>query len=337
MGGNGPSLLIIELIKVLIFMLKTAFVFPGQGSQSIGMLADLASHHSLIIETFAEASAVVGYDIWSLVQRGPEEQLNQTQYTQVAMLTADVAVYRVLTKQLPLQVMMMAGHSLGEYAALVASNALTLADAVKLVSRRGQLMQQTIPLGHGAMAAIIGLDNKQVESLCLHVSDENNLVTAANYNAPGQVVVAGHTLAVDKLIKQAEEAGARMAKRIPVSVPCHCPLLREAASLFVSDLERTSFNIPQLPVISNVNLSHYTSIEDLKTLLKEQLYQPVQWVETILAMKHAGVEVVIECGPGKVLTGLTKRIDKSLHAIHVNDNVSLASLIELFNKKGNNV
>lgn len=297
----------------------TAFVFPGQGSQSVGMLKELSGNYPLIIELFATVSERVGYDVWDLVQEGPATKLNQTEHTQVAMLAADVAVYKVLQQQGSVHASIMAGHSLGEYAALVCAEAISLPDAAALVAMRGRLMQETVPLGQGAMAAIVGLTDEQVQSLCLQASTQNYQVSPANYNAIGQVVIAGHTPAVEKALALADAIGARMAIAIPVSVPCHCSLLADAAVLFDKYLQKTQFKVPVLPVISNVDLSVYKSVEQIRILLKEQLYHPVRWVETIQLMKHQGVERVVECGPGKVLSGLVKRIDKSLQAISVND------------------
>ncbi|STX42503.1 (acyl-carrier-protein) S-malonyltransferase [Legionella donaldsonii] len=308
-------------------MINSAYVFPGQGSQSVGMLADLAGKYSLIKDVFALVSDRMGYDLWQLVQEGPESQLNQTEHTQVAMLTADVAVYRLLEKLGTGQAQMMAGHSLGEYAALVCADAINLPDAAQLVAKRGQLMQETIPLGQGAMAAIVGLTDEQVEALCTQVSTQQQLVTPANYNAVGQVVIAGHTAAVEQAVKLAETVGARMAKIIPVSVPCHCPLLNDAAEAFADYLANVNFKTPAIPVISNVDLSIYKSPEQICSLLKEQLYRPVRWVETIQLMKSKGIEYVIECGPGKVLSGLIKRIERTLPAVSVNDNASLEQFL----------
>lgn len=311
-------------------MVKTAFVFPGQGSQSIGMLADFELQYSIIVKTFAEASEAVGYDLWNLIQQGPEEKLNQTEHTQVAMLTADVAVYRLLMQHSITHPHILAGHSLGEYAALVCADALSLFDAACLVSRRGQVMQNAVPLGLGAMAALVGLTDEQVKSLCDQASRVNEVVTPANYNAIGQVVVAGHTSAVTRVLGLAEEAGARLAKIIPVSVPCHCPLLSEAAEFFGEYLAKIDFKKPKIDVVSNVDLSIYHSAEHIREKLKEQLYSPVRWVETIQLFKQSGVAFIIECGPGKVLSGLIKRIDRSLNTISVYDTISLEQIEDQF-------
>jgi [acyl-carrier-protein] S-malonyltransferase len=309
-------------------MVKTAFVFPGQGSQSVGMLSDLVPQHPIIIEVFAEASDAVGYELWQLIQNGPEEKLNQTEHTQVAMLTSDVAIYQLLLQQGLASPHMMAGHSLGEYAALVCANSLSLADAAQLVGHRGRIMQNAIPLGLGAMAAIVGLDDEQVANLCDLASQENQRVTPANYNAIGQVVVAGHRPAVERLIKLADESGARLAKLIPVSVPCHCPLLSEAAEIFTDYLAEVEFKTPSTDVVSNVDLSIYHSAQHIRDKLKQQLYSPVRWVETIQLFKNRHIEIVVECGPGKVLSGLSKRIDRSLNAMSVYDTMSLEQCVE---------
>ncbi|KTD41146.1 ACP S-malonyltransferase [Legionella parisiensis] len=311
-------------------MVKTAFVFPGQGSQSIGMLADFELQYPIVVKTFAEASEAVGYDLWKLVQHGPEEKLNQTEHTQVAMLTADVAVYRVLMQHDIAQPIITAGHSLGEYAALVCADALSLFDAACLVARRGQVMQNAVPLGLGAMAAIVGLTDEQVKTLCTQASQTNEVVTPANYNAIGQVVVAGHTPAVTRILGLAEEAGARLAKVIPVSVPCHCPLLSDAAVSFAEYLAKIEFKKPKHDVVSNVDLSIYHSVQHIREKLKEQLYSPVRWVETIQLFKNNGIELILECGPGKVLGGLVKRIDRSLNTISVYDTISLDQVEEQF-------
>ncbi|WP_133129798.1 ACP S-malonyltransferase [Legionella yabuuchiae] len=313
-------------------MKTISFVFPGQGSQYVGMLNDLAQTHSLISELFSEVSERLGYDVWDLVQNGPEEKLNQTECTQVAMLTADVAIYKTLQQQQIIPPSVMAGHSLGEYAALVCANAISLPDAAELVAKRGQLMQQTVPLGKGAMAAVIGLDDEAVRKLCEQVSTSEFLVTPANYNAIGQIVIAGHTPAVEQAVSLALEQGAKLAKIIPVSVPCHCQLLTYAADVFAESLENAPFKTPEVPVISNVNLTVYESPEQIRTLLKAQLYKPVRWVETIQLMKAKGVELLIECGPGKVLSGLVKRIDRSLKTLSIHDESSLSDALREINQ-----
>lgn len=299
-----------------------AFVFPGQGSQSLGMLSELAKTYPLVTALFDDVSNTLGYDLWRLTQEGPLAQLNETEFTQVALLVADVCVFRVL-QQRGLNPAVLAGHSLGEYAALVCADAIHLNDAAQLVRARGQLMQSTVPLGLGAMAAVVGLTDSQVNALCLEVSTATEKVTPANYNAVGQVVVAGDTKAVERLIVAAEQNDARLAKIIPVSVPCHCDLLRPAAKTFEKILQTVSFEQPRWPVISNVTVAPYASVESIRTLLAEQLYSPVRWVDTIQLMKVQGVSLIIECGPGKVLSGLIKRIDKSLQTMSVNDPLSV--------------
>lgn len=300
-----------------------AYVFPGQGSQCVGMLADLAQHHPLILETFQTVSSHLGYDVWKLTQEGPEQRLNQTEFTQVAMLTADVAVYRVWQSLQPTKPLIMAGHSLGEYAALVCAGSLQLESAAWLVSQRGKIMQAHVPAGKGAMAAIVGLTDSQVEALCREASNDLLQVSPANFNAIGQVVIAGHTEAVERAIVLAEQQEARLAKIIPVSVPCHCALLKGAADEFAESLAQVEFHLPEVSVISNVTAAPYANLESLRSLLQSQLYAPVRWVETIQSIQTAGVEEILELGPGKVLTGLTKRIDKTLLAISINDQNSL--------------
>lgn len=304
-------------------MNKLAFVFPGQGSQSVGMLADLGERYPLVLDHFTQVSNHLGYDLWALVQNGPESQLNQTEFTQAAMLTADVAVFNLLKHKGMPMAELMAGHSLGEYAALTTSGAVSLTDAAKLVTHRGQLMQKHVPEGQGAMAAIVGLTDQQVSSLCEQASTAQQIVTPANFNAIGQVVIAGDSAAVARAVALAEDLEARLAKVIPVSVPCHCPLLEEAAAEFAHYLEQSSFNVPHTAVISNVDLSIYQSVEQIRGLLKAQLYSPVRWVETIQLMQTKQIQHIVECGPGKVLSGLVKRIDKTLSASSVYDEGSL--------------
>ena len=309
-------------------MINTAFVFPGQGSQSVGMLSDFVPQYPIITQLFSQASEAVGYDLWHLSQNGPIEKINQTQHTQILMLTSDVAIYQLMLQQGVPTPQFMAGHSLGEYAALVCANALSLFDAAQLVARRGQLMQSAVPLGDGAMAALVGLTDEQVILLCKQASQANQQVSPANYNAIGQVVVAGHTAAVECVMGLAEEAGARLAKMIPVSVPCHCPLMFDIAELFADSLAHVEFKNPTTDVISNVDLSIYSSAKHIRKQLKEQLYSPVRWVETIQLFKRRGVELIVECGPGKVLNGLIKRIDRNLAAISVYDTISLDQVVE---------
>lgn len=304
--------------------MSLGFIFPGQGSQSQGMLSELSDAYPFLLDSFKEVSDTIGFDVWRLAQEGRELELNQTINTQVLMLTADVAVFRLLQKLGLGKGQWMAGHSLGEYAALVAANAISLSSAAKLVQKRAQLMQEAVPLGKGGMAAIVGLTDEQVEAICLRASTPEEQVTPANLNAIGQVVIAGHMPALVLAIDIAEKEGARLAKIIPVSVPCHCPLLADAASAFEEYLANAPFKTPQASVISNVDLSIYQSEKQMRTLLKEQLVKPVRWVETIQMMKSQGVDNLIESGPGKVLSGLVKRIDKSLTVMSALDTVSPA-------------
>ncbi|OGV40407.1 MAG: [acyl-carrier-protein] S-malonyltransferase [Legionellales bacterium RIFCSPHIGHO2_12_FULL_42_9] len=310
-------------------MIKVAYVFPGQGSQSMGMLAELAQHYVLITDLFKQVSERLDYDVWALVQNGPESQLNQTEYTQAAMLTADVAIYQLLLSLGAVQPLLMAGHSLGEYAALVCAGALSLPDAAWLVSQRGRIMQECVPVGKGAMAAIVGLSEEQVISLCVSASDANKLVTPANFNAISQTVIAGDTEAVNRAIALAEGMGAMLARIIPVSVPCHCPLLLGAAEAFSDYLEQIVFEVPSIPVISNVDLTVYQTAQEMRELLKKQLYSPVRWVETIQMMKAKSIEFIVEAGPGKVLSGLTKRIEKTINTLAVNDEASLRQALSI--------
>ncbi|WP_419421054.1 ACP S-malonyltransferase [Legionella sp. D16C41] len=311
-------------------MANLAVVFPGQGSQSIGMLEELAKSYPIIQETFNSASERVNYDIWQLIQEGPEEKLNQTEITQVVMLTANVAVYNLL-RQLGLpQPKWMAGHSLGEYAALVCAEAMSLEDGVQLVAKRGRLMQETIPLGQGAMAAVIGLSDEVVNQICNEISNDYEQVSVANYNTIGQVVIAGHSLAVENAIEKANLKGARMAKVIPVSVPCHCSLLKNAASAFAEVLREVPFKTPEVKVVSNVDLSIYEAPNQIRSLLEEQLFKPVRWVEIIQLLQKNGIGQFIECGPGKVLSGLIKRIDRGLLIFNTHDKNSIEQTLSHF-------
>ncbi len=310
-----------------------ALVFPGQGSQSLGMLSELAAEHPLVKHVFDEVSHVLNEDIWTLVSEGPLERLNQTEYTQVAMLAADVAVFRVLQSQAKLpETMYLAGHSLGEYAALVCAEALSLSDAAMLVRKRGQLMQETVPLGKGAMAAIVGLDDDVVEALCERVSRPESLVEPANYNAIGQVVVAGHAEAVSLAVEEAQQLNARLAMVIPVSVPCHCELLRPASLRFESFVLTTPFMKPKYPVLSTVDLSQYETIEAIQSNLIAQLYLPVRWVELIQKLHAHHVKYIFECGPGKVLSGLVKRIEKTLPVQSIYHPASLNDALLILNQ-----
>jgi [acyl-carrier-protein] S-malonyltransferase len=288
-----------------------AFVFPGQGSQSVGMLAALAAAEPLVQETFAEASSVLGYDLWQLCQQGPEEQLGATERTQPAMLTAAVATWRVWRKHGGPMPAAMAGHSLGEYSALVCSGALEFKTAVELVQFRGQAMQAAVPAGQGAMAAILGVEDAEVEAVCAEVSKEGELVQAANFNSPGQVVIAGATAAVERAIEGLKAKGAKRAIKLPVSVPSHTALMQPAADRLAEKLRNVSFAAPEVRDIYTVDVKTHQGPDSIREALVQQLIKPVRWTETVRAIIAGGARVLVECGPGKVLTGLNRRIDKN--------------------------
>ncbi|RRW42992.1 [acyl-carrier-protein] S-malonyltransferase [Pseudomonas luteola] len=288
-----------------------AFVFPGQGSQSLGMLADIGAQHSQIRDTFAEASDALGYDIWSLVQQGPEEQLNQTDKTQPAILTASIALWRLWEARGGVRPSYVAGHSLGEYSALVAASALAFIDAVRLVERRGQLMQEAVPAGEGAMAAILGLEDADIVNACAEAA-QGDVVSAVNYNAPGQVVIAGNAAAVMRAVELCKARGAKRAVPLPVSVPSHCELMRPAAERFAEAVNAIQWQQPSIPVVQNVNAGVSADLTALKQNLLAQLYSPVRWVESVQLLADKGVTQLVECGPGKVLAGLNKRCVKGI-------------------------
>lgn len=291
-----------------------AFVFPGQGSQSVGMLAALASAEPLVQETFAEASAVLGYDLWQLCQQGPEEVLGSTERTQPAMLTAGVATWRVWRKHGGPMPAAMAGHSLGEYSALVCSGALDFKTAVALVQFRGQAMQAAVPAGQGAMAAILGVDDGDVEAACAEAAGTGapgEVVQAANFNSPGQVVIAGGAAAVDRAIEVLKSKGAKRAIKLPVSVPSHSALMLPAAERFAEKLRGIDFATPDVRDIYTVDVRTHQGPDSIRDALVQQLVKPVRWTETVRAMLAGGAKVLVECGPGKVLTGLNRRIDKN--------------------------
>ena len=288
-----------------------AFVFPGQGSQSLGMLAELGSEYAVVKSTFDEASAGAGVDLWALSQNGPEESLNNTENTQPALLAAGVAVWRVWVERGGATPAVLAGHSLGEYAALVCAGALGLRDAAALVAERGRLMQAAVPPGVGAMAAILGGDDAQIARVCEEVA-QGEVVAPVNYNAPGQLVIAGNTAAVDRAIARLAELGVRKAVKLAVSVPSHCALMRGAADELARKFDSISWSRPKIPVIQNVEAKYCDRIEDMRAALARQLYSPVRWTESVQQLAARGVARVAECGPGKVLTGLLKRIDRTL-------------------------
>ena len=310
-------------------MKKFAMVFPGQGSQTVGMLAELAGNYPIVQETFKQASEVLGYDLWQLVQEGPAEELNKTWQTQPALLTASVAVYRVWQQKYPaLKPEVMAGHSLGEYSALVCAGVLDFQDAVKLVELRGKLMQQAVPEGTGAMYAIIGLDNDAIINACKQ-AEQGEVVSAVNFNSPGQVVIAGAKAAVERAAALCKEAGAKRALPLAVSVPSHCALMKPAADQLSVSLESITLKAPVVAVLNNVDVKAETDAVAIRNALVRQLYSPVRWTETVEKMAQNGVEVLVEVGPGKVLNGLTKRIVDSLQAVSVNDVKSLDSIEEV--------
>ncbi|TCB79754.1 [acyl-carrier-protein] S-malonyltransferase [Acinetobacter sp. ANC 3781] len=301
--------------------IKTAFVFPGQGSQKVGMLAELAEQFSGVTDTFAEASEAIGFDLWHIAQSG--EGLNQTEFTQPVLLTASIALWRVWLELGGVAPKYLAGHSLGEYSALVAAGAMSLGDAVKLVHLRGKLMQEAVPQGQGAMAAILGLEDAKVIELCEQVNAQaNGSVEAANYNAQGQVVIAGDKAAVEAVMAAAKEQSGK-AIALPVSVPSHCSLMKPAAEKFAAALEQTAIELPGLPVIQNVNAEIATDVAGLRQALTAQLYQSVQWTKTMQYLQDQGVEYVVECGPGNVLANLAKRLPNIKKAFPLDSNSRL--------------
>lgn len=307
-------------------MSTTAFVFPGQGSQAVGMLSELAEASSVVKETFQEASDALGFDLWKMVAEGSAEDLNRTDNTQPALLTASVAIWRHFLQAGGSKPSVLAGHSLGEYSALTCAGVLNFSDAVRLVQARGKYMQAAVPEGVGAMAAIIGLDDDKVQQACADAAN-GEVVSAVNFNSPGQVVIAGHAEAVARAGAAAKELGAKRALPLPVSVPSHCSLMAPAAEQLKADLEALVVNTPEIDVINNVDVAITANANDIKDALVRQLYCPVRWTESVQKMASMGVAQLVECGPGKVLTGLTKRIDKSLSGLAINTPESVTSLI----------
>lgn len=299
-----------------------ALVFPGQGSQSIGMLSALSEQHSEVKNVFSSASQVLGFDLWALVQNGPEADLNLTHNTQPAMLAAGVATWKVWQSKNGKAPAFMAGHSLGEYTALVCAGAINFEDAVSLVADRGRFMQEAVPEGVGAMAAILGLDDDAVIGVCKD-SGQNEVVNAVNFNAPGQVVIAGHKDAVARATELAKEKGAKRAVILPVSVPSHCELMKPAADRLAERLKNIEIKKPVVPVINNVDVTASDDADKIRDALTRQLYMPVRWVEVVQKMEASGVDTLVECGPGRVLVGLNKRIAKAMNALPVFDPESL--------------
>lgn len=305
-----------------------ALIFPGQGSQQVGMLRELAERYSVVRTTFEEAAEALGYDLWKVVQEGPDTALNATACTQPALLASSVAIWRVWQELEGPRPGAMAGHSLGEYSAMVCAGVMTFAEGVRLVRLRGEAMQEAVPAGEGAMAAILGLEDAAVETACAEAA-QGDVVSAVNYNAPGQVVIAGSRQAVDRAIAACQAAGAKRAMPLPVSVPSHCALMRPAAERLAEALNDIELRAPRYTVVQNVDACAHADVETLRTRLIEQLYQPVRWVSCVEAMASGGAEVFIECGPGKVLTGLNKRIARGSRGLAVNDPDSLSAALEL--------
>lgn len=308
-------------------MQQTAFIFPGQGSQSVGMLAQLAEAHPVVLDTFKEASDVLGYDLWALVQNGPEADLNATERTQPALLAASVATYRVYLELGGKAPAVMAGHSLGEYSALVCAGSLDFKDAIALVEARGQFMQSAVPVGTGAMAAIIGLDDAAVVEGCKEAA-EGDVLEAVNFNSPGQVVIAGSKAAIDRGCELLKAKGAKRALPLSVSVPSHCALMKPAAEKLSARLNALEVKAPAIVVVNNVDVAKENSPPAIKEALVRQLYSPVRWTETVQAMAKDGITELYECGPGKVLSGLAKRIDKGLTASALHSSEELEAAIK---------
>ncbi len=303
-----------------------AFVFPGQGSQKIGMLAELATEFPIVERTFAEASEVLGYDLWALVQAGAQDEINLTERTQPLLLAASVAVWRAWQEKNGAQPALMAGHSLGEWSALVCAGVVAFKDAVRLVQQRGKFMQEAVPAGQGAMAAIIGLDDALILDAC-NKAEQGEVVAAVNFNSPGQVVIAGTAAAVERASALCKEAGAKRALPLPVSAPFHTELMRPAAERLAEQITATVFSIPKVPVVHNVTAEVESNPEKIKALMIEQIYSPVRWVECVNTMAKAGITTTIECGPGKVLSGLNKRINAELVVMSVEKPEELQSAL----------
>lgn len=304
-----------------------AMVFPGQGSQKTGLLAELAESFDTVQSTFAEASDVLGYDLWDLGQNGSQEDINLTERTQPLLLTASVAVWRVWCAQNGAAPAYLAGHSLGEWSALVCAGVVDFAAAVKLVQQRGKFMQEAVPAGQGAMAAIIGLADEAIVQACTGAA-QGEVVAPVNYNSPGQVVIAGHSAAVERAMTACKEAGAKRALSLPVSAPFHTSLMRPAAERLEAQIQATVFQAPEIPVVHNVTARAESDPEVIKALMVEQIYSPVRWVECIQTLRAQGVETTLECGPGKVLSGLNKRIDKSLSTLAMETPDELTTALE---------
>lgn len=307
-----------------------AFIFPGQGSQQVGMLAELAADQPIVKETFQEASALLGYNLWELAQVGPKVKLDQTEFTQPALLVADVAIFRCWEGLGGKKPKMMAGHSLGEYVALVCAEALAFEDAVLLVESRGRYMQEAVPFSGGAMGAIIGMSESQVEVVCER-SAKGKVVRPANLNSPDQVVISGHADAVDRALTLAKAEGAKIAIRIPVSAPSHCPLMQPAADRLAQDLKKITIASPAIPVIHNVDATFHLKPEAIREALIQQLVGPVRWVETIQMMIKQGIKLFIECGPNNKLAGLNKRINQYIETLPLKTMKLISTIIRRLN------
>lgn len=306
---------------------QLAFVFPGQGSQSVGMLVEMAESYPEIKDTFAQASEVLGLDLWALVTDGPAEELNQTHNTQPAMLVAGVALWKVWCAQSDVRPAYMAGHSLGEYTALVCSGVLDFADAIALVAARGRFMQEAVPAGVGAMAAVLGLTDEQVIQVCSDAA-QGEVCSAVNFNSPGQVVIAGNSAAIDRAMVAAKDAGAKRALKLPVSVPSHCALMQPAAEKLYAKMQELTFAQPDVSLLHNVDVSEHKQAEEIRLVLKQQLFMPVRWVDTVNALTEQGVTTIVEMGPSKVLMGLNKRIVKTSNHFTVYNPDTLNKLLE---------
>ena len=306
-----------------------AFVFPGQGSQKIGMLASLASINTVVLDTFSEASEALGYDLWELVQSGEQEAINLTERTQPILLASSVAIWRLWQEKSGPSPSLLAGHSLGEWSALVCSGVLGFTNALKIVRARGAYMQEAVPLGVGAMAAILGLDDQAVMDAC-DTARQGEVVDAVNFNAPGQIVIAGSALAVERAIELCKASGAKRVLPLPVSAPFHTSLMHPAAENLADLVNSTVFSTPQIPVIHNVHAQIESNPDAIKTLMLEQIYKPVMWVDCVKALKAQGAEILVECGPGRVLNGLSKRIDRELTSYATDDLASLKNALTSF-------
>ena len=308
-------------------MSNLAFVFPGQGSQKIGMLSELAEQYSLIKETFDQASDVLGYNMWELIQQGEQEAINLTERTQPILLASSVAIWRLWNEKNGAIPSQMAGHSLGEWSALVCSGVVDFADGLNIVRARGQYMQQAVPVGEGAMAAIIGLDDKAIHEACAN-AQSLGVVDAVNFNAPGQVVIAGSNAAVEAAMESCKAAGAKRALPLPVSAPFHTSLMKPAADNLADLVNTVNFSAPQVPVVHNVHAQTETDPETIKALMLEQIYSPVKWVDCVYQLKNNVATTLIECGPGKVLSGLTKRIDREITSLATDSVADFTAALE---------